>query len=350
MAEHTAISWTDATFNPWWGCTKVGPGCDACYAEAQAARFGTGWGNDAPRRFFGEAHWNEPRKWNRKAAAAGRRSRVFCASMADVFDNQVEQVHRDRLWALIRDTPALDWLLVTKRIGNAAAMLPADWGAGYANAWLLITVVNQAEADRDVPKLLSLPARVRGLSVEPMLGPIDLTRVCLLPKQPASVRAGIHVDALAGRYCESGLAYKGDWDITQPPPDIPAPRLDWVICGGESDQPGHDPRPMHPDWARALRDQCSAAGVAFHFKQWGAWLTPAGIDPDNPPHVAVKPAWMREDGFIRECALPFSSEDVPHDGKVQHHAWVKAARVGKQRAGRTLDGRTWDEFPRGEQP
>lgn len=223
MGAETAIAWTDSTFNPWWGCSHAGPGCDNCYAEAFDKRVGgTHWGPHAPRRTFGEKHWNEPRRWNARAAASGHRHLVFCASMADVFDNKGPADQRDRLWALIRDTPALTWQLVTKRIGNAADMLPNDWGNGYPNVWILATIVNQVEADRDIPKLRRVPARIRGLSMEPLLGQVDLTD---------------HLNA-----------------------------LDWVIAGGES---GPYARLVDERLFDDLRRQCDAAGVAFFYKQRG---------------------------------------------------------------------------------
>src|SRR3990167_7551738 len=143
MGTTTAIAWTHSTFNPWWGCTKVSPACDACYAEAWAKRVGQKvWGAGAPRRYFGDAHWREPLKWERAAQKDGEPHRVFCASMADVFDNEVGQEHRERLWALIRSTPHLTWQLLTKRIGNALAMLPADFGPDtYPHVWVGMTVV-----------------------------------------------------------------------------------------------------------------------------------------------------------------------------------------------------------------
>lgn len=174
MAENSKIEWTDHTFNPWWGCTKVGPGCDHCYAEALDNRTGgTHWGASAPRRRTKD--WSGPRRWNKHAgnyeALHGRRQRVFCASMADVFDNEVPDQWRADLWQLIRECPRLEWQIVTKRIGNAAKMLPADWP--FPHVGLLATVVNQAEADRDIPKLLATPAAWRGISAEPLLGPVD---------------------------------------------------------------------------------------------------------------------------------------------------------------------------------
>jgi protein gp37 len=228
VTENSKISWTDHTFNPWWGCQKVGPGCDHCYAEALDRRTGGGhWGPNAARRRTSPDNWAKPRKWNVQAWASGTRPRVFCASMADVFDNAVPADWRDDLWDLIRETPNLDWILLTKRVGNVAAMLPDDWGNGWPHVWLMITVVNQVEANRDMPKLARIPAVVHGLSIEPMLEPIDLFE--------------------AARGCNS--ADRATW---------------WVICGAESG-PGH--RPFDEDWARALRDQCQMADVAFFYKQ-----------------------------------------------------------------------------------
>lgn len=275
MSDATAIEWTDATFNPWWGCTKVGPGCDHCYAETLAGRFGTQWGVGAKRREFGDKHWNDPVRWNKAAQKAGKRRRVFCASMADVFDNDAPAGVRERLWALIESTPWLDWQLLTKRIGNVAKMVPPAWMAsGFpSNIWIGATVVNQAEADRDVPKLLQIPAAIRFLSIEPMLGPVDLR----------AVKFG-HMMAIS--------------------------KLDWIICGGES---GHKARTMHPDWARALRDQCAAAGVPFLFKQWGEWVSVSEVAGDGPHH------------------------------RFQDGATVR--RAGKKAAGRKLDGVEHNGFP-----
>lgn len=188
MAENTAIEWADHTFNPWTGCTKVSPGCDHCYAEAWAKRSGTvRWGASEPRRRTTAANWRLPIKWNAQAEREGRRFRVFCSSLADVFDNAVPEAWRVDMLRLIAETPNLDWLLLTKRIGNAYTMMVEAFRAGwpghgglwdrwpelFRNVWLGATVVDQAEADRDVPKLLAVPARVRFLSIEPMLGPIS---------------------------------------------------------------------------------------------------------------------------------------------------------------------------------
>jgi protein gp37 len=184
MADNTSIEWCDHTFNPWEGCQKVSPGCDHCYAETRNARFnGTAvnWGPGAPRRRTSEANWKKPLKWNREAqaffAAHGRRQRVFCASLADVFDNAVDPQWRRDLFNLILQTPHLDWLLLTKRIGNVSGVIRDQLLHPLPpNVWMGITVVNQEEADRDIPKLLAIDASVRFLSMEPLLGHIDLTR------------------------------------------------------------------------------------------------------------------------------------------------------------------------------
>ena len=234
MAKQTGIAWTDSTFNPWWGCTKVSPGCDNCYANALDKRFGGDhWGVGKDRRRTGQKNWNQPIKWNREAEASGTRSRVFCASMADVFDNEIPEEWRADLFNLIRETPHLDWILLTKRIGNVAKMLPKDWDDGWPNVWLLISVVNQEEVDRDCPKLRNTPAAVRGLSVEPQSGPIDF--------------AATSRDDLPAYHWETELE-----------------SLNWIICGAES---GPGRRLFNLDWARTLRDQCQALDVPFFLKQ-----------------------------------------------------------------------------------
>ena len=298
MAENSKIEWTHHTFNPWEGCQRVGPGCDHCYAEARDQRFtgGAHWGPGAPRRRTSPANWRKPLAWDRAAAAAGERHRVFCASLADVFDNAVDPAWRDDLWRLIERTPNLDWMLLTKRPGNIANMLPVpfDFERLYPNVWLGCTVVNQDEADRDIPKLLAVSAAVRFLSMEPLLGPVDL-----------------------------GVAGRGDSG------------LDLVIVGGES---GPGARPMHPDWARSLRDQCQAAGVAFHFKQWGEWETALDREQDDPDWRADYSRKFADHGPTRWINLAGG-------GGFHGERFHVMRRVGKASAGRLLDGRTWDEMP-----
>lgn len=232
MARNSRIEWTTHTFNPWWGCVKLSPACKHCYAESWAKRVGQDvWGIGASRRFFGDKHWAEPLKWNAGAELSGERARVFCASMADVFEDRGDlDVWRERLWALIVGTPYLDWLLLTKRPDRVAANVP--WGEQWpANVWLGTTVESQEWAEKRLPELSGLPAAVRFISAEPLLGPLDLRR----------------------------------WIGS----------LDWVITGGES---GPKARPSSPSWFRDLHNQCMSAEVPFHFKQWGDWAPGQGIN------------------------------------------------------------------------
>ena len=275
----TTIEWTASvnakgevvpgfSFNPWWGCVKVSPGCEHCYAETFAKRTGHNiWGPAATteRRIFGDKHWAEPLKWHADALQAGERRRVFCSSMADVFEDHPQLIdERLRLWKLIDQTPQLDWLLLTKRPENIDYMAPCSWvAAGFpGNVWIGTSVENQAMADKRIPILAGIPATVRFLSCEPLLGPVDLS-------------------PYMGEEYATGVEWSGMCEMAQEPPDV-----QWVIVGGES---GPKARPMQADWVRSIRDQCTGAGVAFHFKQWGG--------------------------------------------------------VRKHETGRILDGRTWDEYP-----
>lgn len=302
MAENTKIEWAHHTFNPWEGCQKAGPGCDNCYAETRNARFAGGqainWGPGSPRRRTSAANWNKPIRWNGEAERLGVRYRVFCASLADVFDNAVDPQWRVDLFRLIEVTPNLDWLLLTKRIGNARAMSQIAMGAIGCihkplpeNVWLGATIVNQEEADRDIPKLLDVPARVRFLSMEPLLGPVNIERHLLSTYDKASHDSQM----LPGLPCDD--------------------KLDWVIVGGES---GPGARPMHPDWARSLRDQCAAAGVPFLFKQWGEWAP---------------------------ACYPLYIDRKPHELKWLGGVHGLMGRFGKKVAGRLLDGIEHNEFP-----
>jgi protein gp37 len=348
MAENTKVEWATNSFNPWVGCTRISVGCDNCYAE-QWSRFSGSvtWGSGEERRRTTDSNWKQPVKWNKKArdellawqifreatpnlsdaelADANLekpvRPRVFCASLSDVFDNEVPPEWRRDLFDLIKSTPYLDWLIVTKRIGNAKAMLPDDWGDGWPNVWLLATVCNQIEADRDIPKLLDTPAKVRGLSMEPLLNEVRLDWVFLggrcFPGRDENSRFNYYLDALRG---VSGFDH--GCSIAEGPPDVTGlPKLDWVIVGGES---GHSARPMNIEWVRSLRDQCHAAGTPFFFKQWGEWV-------------------------------PGSHEAAATGGSMKVHAWDAplqrgvglhvSVRVGKKEAGRVLDGVEWNEYP-----
>ncbi|NML67628.1 phage Gp37/Gp68 family protein [Hymenobacter sp. RP-2-7] len=340
--ENTKIEWATHTFNCWEGCAKVSPGCKNCYANTQhqlhhsslKSQQGTCWGVNAPRLGKSEENWKKPLKWNQQAQAVGVRARVFCASMADVFEPQSHlsaayagqtaevpcgngrtrtvrfvnlQTERLRLLRLILATPHLDWLLLTKRpeyirpilqglitslaLVNGLNGQPLDewpaadrdlarwlmtWlqGTPPANVWLGTSVENQEQADTRIVALAGVPATVRFLSCEPLLEAVDLTRW-----------ANIF-------------------------------RIDWVIVGGES---GPGARAVHPLWVESLRDQCQKAGVAFFFKQWGEYehfcMTLATEPTGEPTKFFVFP-----DGYAMR-------------------------RVGKHAAGRLLDGRTWDELP-----
>lgn len=248
MAEKTGIAWTDHTFNPWWGCMKVSPGCTNCYAETFAVRTGHDiWGpaKTTSRRTFAPSHWREPKRWNAQAWAEGGRRRVFCASMADVFeDHPALPAEREKLWNLIRETPALDWQILTKRPENIAAMLPADWGEGYPNVWLGTSVEDQQRADERIPILLRVPAAVRFLSCEPLLGAVDL-RAVGNPNEP-------YLHCLS-----NGIGY-----------DNRCARVDWVIVGGES---GGKRRPMEVRWLEDIVRLCRQQRVAVFVKQDNAF-------------------------------------------------------------------------------
>lgn len=274
MGQNSSIEWTHHTFNPWRGCSKVSPGCAHCYAEREANRRGPSfgiWGDAGTRVIASDAYWRQPLLWNKRAAAAGQRHRVFCASLADVFEDRPElAAPRARLYELICQTPHLDWLLLTKRPQHAqrlwsGANVDAFDGSESVgpvwqrNVWLGTSVENQAAADDRVEHLVRVPAAVRFLSCEPLLGPINLNWIGC-EYQGADAFDGV-IDALRGEtwvedWCDSE-GKKRERRVTGA-----CGRIHWVIAGGES---GPHARPMHPDWARSLRDQCAAAGVPFFF-------------------------------------------------------------------------------------
>lgn len=341
MSENTKIEWCDHTVNLWRGCDKVSPGCANCYAAAM------------DRRFYGGLNWKGMRtdkrgsgtdlamRLNRKAGKLGIRYRVFNGSMNDWLDDKVPEEWLAELLALIHATPHLDWLLLSKRPENwkpriedalnivsekpnvftryTAANL--EWwnlrcwldNSPPANVWIGTTAENQEMADKRIPQLLRIPAKVRFLSCEPLLGPVDIVSAgalgCDCPDQEQP-------DGTVEARCSGRCAfYRHAIDKMK--------RIDWVICGGES---GPKARPMHPFWARSLRDQCEATGVPFFFKQWGEWLPQrqfadavANIDPDDWNHMP--------------------RHIFPQTYGVASH------RCGKKRAGRLLDGCEHNEFP-----
>jgi protein gp37 len=291
MGETTGISWADMTFNPWIGCAKVSPGCKHCYAETRNDRYKqNNWGVNANRQVTSDKYWKDPIKWDLKAARDGVRRRVFCGSLCDVFEDREDLAAvRNRLGELIQWTPHLDWLLLTKRPENAfdslRGMFPhgktaLHWPIIPDNVWVGVSVENQEYADIRIPLLLNIPSKIHFLSCEPLLGPVDLDG---------------YLD---------GTKIKLDYSIL-------GSYVDWVIVGGES---GILARPMYPDWARSLRDQCTSSGVAFFMKQWGQWL---------PVNSAAPYSWTMIE---------------PNQTQI-------FAKMGKEAAGHLLDGREYHEFP-----
>jgi protein gp37 len=385
MSANSKIEWTDHTFNPWEGCTKVGPGCDHCYAEVRNARFAGGqsinWGAGAPRRRTSESNWRLPLRWNAQkfyqcacgwrghdvntegtSLTAGlpscpecdsmdlrdARQRVFCASLADVFDNEVPREWRyDLLW-LISNTPNLDWLLLTKRIGNAHQMLTEEcarmgfpWSPKrWHNVWIGATICNQEEADRDIPKLLDVPAAVRFLSMEPLLGPVDLTHIndgkevwevsCL-----SAWTWEQEIENWRGTSDEWEEDFKDWYNLSEMPSGPMHNVLDWVIVGGES---GPHARPMHPDWARSLRDQCAAAGVPFLFKQWGEWL------PFN--HFPYQDLSIHRADVVDHAGIYLDGTSSGDSFRYPKEISAKLYKVGKKDAGRLLDGVEHNGYPK----
>jgi protein gp37 len=270
MGENSKIEWCDHTMNFWVGCTKVSAACDFCYAESWAKRSGHPelWAGE--RRRTAPENWRQPHKWNLDRLSIGNpRARVFTNSLADFFDNQVPYEWRRDAWRTIAETPNLDWLILTKRPQNIAKMLPeagigGPWGDGWPHVWFGTTCENQEIADRNIPILRSVPAAVRFVSFEPLLGQIDLVQ------------------------CKA---------VTIDTPGMePAGCIDWAIVGGES---GPHARPMHPRWARDIRDQCAAAGIYFHFKQWGEFFysDAIGVPAIVPRRVGKKAAGRLLDGI-----------------------------------------------------
>jgi protein gp37 len=386
MADRSPIEWTDATWNPVRGCTRVSEGCRHCYAEGVAARF-----SGPGQAYEGLADRSRPgSKWTGKVILVDhlltlpltwRKSRrIFVNSMSDLFHEALGDDQIDRVFAVMalarqhtlqvltkRPDRMRDYLsnpMVLARIARAIARVTAkgtlaqmalgrEIVAGFEtgetwplrNVWLGVSVEDQKAADERIPYLLAMPAALRFLSCEPLLGPLDLTRVgygvhddfkdCGGHPDPHfpvdSVGIG-YTDALRGEYwggtrIPDGSEPKEGWER-----GYTLPRLDWVIAGGES---GPGARPMHPDWIRSLRDQCQAAGVPFFFKQWGEWIHesqayfPPAFHPEFRDGEPTGPRWhfWTNDRSISDASF----------------------RVGKKVAGRELDGRTWNEFPAGMQ-
>jgi protein gp37 len=389
MGANSSIEWTDHTFNPWRGCTKVSPGCEHCYAESLSKRTGHGeYKRGVPRERMSANYWKAPLKWNRDAmgsfqqvdmrdgtfhrgtieemaalklnvedirAAYPAHPRVFCASLSDWLDDEVSTEWLADLLKLIHDTPNLDWLLLTKRPQNWASRINAayhwwgeahhraevhhsaspltrddfcniqawlsNWLGGHEaprNVWLGTTVEDQTRADQRIPELLKIPAKVRFLSCEPLLGAVDISKW---------LNIGQRYRQTGG--LDSPWVYEG-WH-PQPEPTIYTREKIHQVIGGFESGPGA--RPGHPNWARSLRDQCQAAGVSFFWKQWGEWREGVLITPGTKYPTVRMGEHGRNTHFIENC-----TEDMGQE--------VVMERVGKKAAGRLLDGREWNEFPK----
>lgn len=271
MGENSGIQWTDHTFNPWWGCARVSPACRFCYADDLAKRYGHQvWRRKGPRRMLSEQNWHRPVTWNRDAERLGVPAKVFCASMADVFEDHPQVAEpRKRLWDLIEHTPWLQWQLLTKRPENVGGMVP--WGDSWpANVWLGVSVENQRYADERIPLLVESGAQTLFLSCEPLLGPVDLS-VWLFPEY-------------------------------EPHCGLERPEVDWVIIGGES---GPKARATELGWIEDLLNQCHAARVPPFIKQLGKV---AGREFDAGPKGGDMDRWPP---YLQHRHFPRTAEAVP---------------------------------------
>lgn len=319
MGDTTGIEWTDHTFNPWWGCVRVSPACEHCYAETFAARFGVQWGVKAERKIASEKVWNDPLRWDRAAEKAGVRRKVFCASMADLFEDRRDlDEPRARVFALIERTPHLDWQLLTKRPEAVMRLVPESWREGFPhNVWMGTTVEDGRRERERLEHLRGIPALIRFLSCEPLLSDLAIDPWLRCPHCA---------------YTQADERHHGDHHVCvskSPGAKIPD-YVHWVIAGGES---GPGSRPMHPNWVRSLRDQCALADVPFFFKQWGDWA-PYTVEPGKDLGEA-----LRSGRVVRVRA---SGESDGHFRQGD----VYLERVGKRAAGSMLDGREHKEWPR----
>lgn len=333
MGEQTEISWCDHTANLYWGCTEVHIGCDRCYARTFARAKGKAAAWDGVR-FATKGVWKDLLKWQGAAKDAGEVRRVFCGSMMDIFEKPQPASDwggtplgittgdlRDRFFGeIVPACPDLLFLLLTKRPGNAPKMVPASWLEDWpSNVMVGASVVNQETADTLIPQLLRVPGRLF-LSMEPLLGPVDLTRL--------DNGGGEIYNALTAEVTTHwGHTFRAS--DTEP--------LHWIIVGGES---GPQARPMHPAWAQSIRDQCVASGVAYHFKQWGEWVADGQAMPWLKDAIGARNAHVARALFPDGSHLPdLTGRGTNGDGA------IVVRKVGKKAAGRSLDGRTWDQFP-----
>ncbi|NAS22454.1 DUF5131 family protein [Herbidospora sp. NEAU-GS84] len=374
MGDRSSIEWTEATWNPVTGCTKVSAGCDNCYAEGIARRFA---GTPAYPNGFGVTLRPErlplPLRWKRPR-------RIFVNSMSDLFHDDVPDEFITQVFAVMAQASHHTFQILTKRHARMRAFLNdfCRCGSGHVagvhlrsnmswagtphsptyvpgvdgnavyfdrswplpNVWVGVSVEDQKHAELRIPALLETPAAVRFISAEPLLGPIDLRNL--------RARNGALIDALGG-----DVKTSDGRDVYSCCPSV----LDWVIVGGES---GRHARPMHPNWARSLRDQCATASASFHFKQWGEWgPAPWSVRIAEPSGgwKSADPAWLAAEKAKAEKrgATHHVSEDG-HLYEPDHKTWSlerdshgdypgAVRRWGKKTAGRELDGRTWDEYP-----
>jgi protein gp37 len=311
MGETTAIEWTGSTWNPWQGCPKVSAGCRFCYMYREKKRYGqdpTTVVRSKPPTFRAPLKWKDP-------------GFVFVCSWSDFFVAAADAWRPDA-WDIIRRCRHLTFQIPTKRPERIASCLPPDWGSGYPNVWLLASVEDQDAANARIPHLLNVPAAVHGLSIEPLLGPVNLARI------EAPSAGGYLLNALAGEL-------RGhDGQPSRFAPKIRYAPLRWVIVGGES---GPFARPMHPDWARFLRNQATSAGIPFFFKQWGEWK-PTGRWSVIRPRGSAGKVETWEGPPPVTVAIPSNAADDAGDVEVLE-------RVGKKAAGAELDGSTWKQMP-----
>lgn len=267
MGKNSGISWTDHTFNPWIGCTKVSEGCKFCYAEARDKRFDNGihWGPNAPRKVTSVHNHNEPRRWDREAKKLNIRYRVFCASLADVFDLEAPEGEREKLWPLIKETDSLDWLLLTKRPENWKMMLPKDWGVGYNNVWLGMTTEDQETFDKRLPYLQEVKAKIKWLSVEPQIG---------------------YIEFMGGLVNTRGIADRS---------------FDWVVFGGESGNV-NEVRSFDPEWMRPLIACRESFYTKVFVKQMGSiYAKTHGYKDEKGKDPEEWEEWMRIQEFPNEA-------------------------------------------------
>jgi protein gp37 len=316
MAANSKIEWCDHTFNPWIGCSKVSAACDHCYAERMGKRMRVEWGLWSERRKT--KTWRDPVRWHnaakrREAEGWTYRPRVFCGSLCDIFEaNPQLDPWRVELWKLIEHTDRLTWLLLTKRPMNVLDSVPPAWRDDWpAHVWVGTTIETQPLAEQRLRYLCTIPAPVRFVSCEPLLGPLLLQDVQVTPYT--------YVNALKGT-CRNR---EGAMEVVQ---SIEYHPINWVIVGGES---GPKARPMHPDWVRRIAGDCADAQVPFFFKQWGAWA-PASNWEDVPDEDAP-----RDTGSTLMFKHPIHEEGIA----------TEMRRVGKKNAGKLLDGKEWTASP-----